>query len=51
MDDVQVRGDILTQALVLTSWVRNSFFVESPAQQHISIEHVQDSEAQVSPTE
>ena len=35
------------QALLLTSWVRYSFYLGSPSQQHISVQHVQQSPEQV----
>ena len=41
---------VLTQALLLTSWVRNGFYLEPLAQHHISIQHVQYAEDQASPT-
>ncbi len=34
------------QALILTSWVRNGFFLEPLAQHHLCIQHVQYAEDQ-----
>ena len=42
------RTRVLTQALLLTSWVRNGFYLEPLAQQHICIQHVQYAEDQAS---
>ena len=45
---LNVRSGLLVQALLLTSWVRTSFFCNELAQQYLDIEHVSYSTDQAS---